>query len=116
DGAEVSALEHLLYGAKTIDSRKGSFLDKTWRLHPSICRFTSELFYESRLESRAGLENQRIEGHPWLGQSGLRFRQVKHEGNQNSSIEEVDSIAALVEGLLMPGVDWVDEKSERRKL
>jgi uncharacterized protein len=115
-GAEVSALEHLLQGAKTIDPRKGLFLDKTWRLHPEICRFTSELFYESRLKSRPGLENQRIDGHPWLGSSGLRFLTVKHEGNQNSSIEEVEFIQTLVEGLLTPGVKWIAGGGEPQSL
>lgn len=114
DGAEVSALEHLLHGAKTIAPERGLFLDTTWRLHPDICRFTSELFYENLLHSRTGLENQRIEGLPWLGQCGLRYLPVSHDGNQNSSIEEVDYIASLVEGLLTPDVRWVDDSSNRR--
>ena len=112
----MSALEHLLQGAKTINPRKGLFLDKTWRLHPEICRFTSELFYENRLESRGGLENQRIDGHPWLGSAGLRFLPVKHEGNQNSSIEEVDFIETLVEGLLTPSIKWAADGGEPRAL
>lgn len=36
DGADVSALEHLLAGAKTIAEDKGLFLEKTWRLHPKL--------------------------------------------------------------------------------
>ncbi len=116
EGAEVSALEHLLQGAKTIDPGKGLFLDKTWRLHPEICRFTSELFYENRLESRLGLENQRIDGHPWLGSAGLRFLPVKHEGNQNSSIEEVEFIQTLVDELLTRGVKWVASGGEPQPL
>lgn len=115
DGSEVSALEHLLAGAKTVTSGRGLFLSQTWRLHPSICSFTSELFYEERLESRPGLEQQRIEGHSWLGEHGLWFVPVEHEGNQNASPEEVDQVAALVESLLKPEVIWVDkEKSSRR--
>jgi len=116
DGAEASALEHLLNGAKTIASDRGLFLEKTWRLHPDICRFTSEAFYENRLESRAGLQHQRIEGHPWLGETGLRFVPVTHEGNQNSSLEEVDYITQLVEGLLVPDVYWVNDQGQRRPL
>ena len=80
EGAEASALEHLLAGAKTITPDKGLFLEKTWRLHPKICDFTSEVFYEGRLEPREGLVNQRIEGHPWLGNAGLWFVPVDHEG------------------------------------
>jgi uncharacterized protein len=116
DGAEASALEHLLNGAKTIASNRGLFLDKTWRLHPDICRFTSEVFYENRLESRKGLQHQRIEGHPWLGETGLRFVPVEHEGNQNSSPEEVDYITELVEGLLGPDFFWVNDAEQRRPL
>jgi predicted RecB family nuclease len=116
DGAELSALEHLLGGAKTVDPRYGLFLDKTWRLHPHICRFTSELFYENRLESREGLENQRIDGHEWLGNAGLRFLPIRHEGNQNTSIEEAEYIASIVEGLLRPEVHWIDSTGNRQRL
>jgi uncharacterized protein len=92
------------------------FLEKTWRLHPTICKFTSEVFYEGRLESREGLENQGIEGHPWLGSSGLWFVPVNHEGNQNTSPEEVERIAGIVEELHGPGVFWIDDKRRRRAL
>jgi uncharacterized protein len=116
EGAEASALEHLLGGAKTIPVDKGLFLEKTWRLHPAICGFTSEVFYEGRLASRDGLENQRIEGHPWLGNSGLWFVPVNHEGNQNASHEEVERIAGIVEGLLNQETKWVDDQKRERAL
>ena len=45
-GAAASALEHLLGGAKTIASDRGLFLHQTRRLHPDICAFTAEAFYE----------------------------------------------------------------------
>jgi len=70
-------------GPKTIPADKGLFLEKTWRLHPKLCEFTSEVFYEGRLHSREGLEHQKIEGHSWLGESGLWFVPLHHEGNQN---------------------------------
>ena len=116
DGAEVSALEHLLDGVQTIPSDRGLFLEETWRLHPRICRFTSEMFYEGRLTSRAGLENQRIEGHPWVEGSGLWFVPVMHEGNQNASPEEVNAIAGLLSELVPSSVKWVNDKGERRPL
>ena len=93
DGAAVSAL-YLLAGAKTISPDKGLFLEKTWRLHPKLCDFTSEVFYEGRLHPREGLEQQKIERHPWLGGSGLWFVSVHHDGNQNALAEEVEGIAA----------------------
>jgi predicted RecB family nuclease len=116
EGAEVSALEHLIDGAKTIPADMGLFLEKTWRMHPKLCEFTSEVFYEGRLQSRDGLENQRVEGHPWLGGSGLWFIPVIHEGNRNASSEEVERIAGIVDGLLQPDVTWVDDKLLSRTL
>jgi predicted RecB family nuclease len=116
EGGEVSALEHLLAGAKTIPADKGLFLEKTWRLHPTLCAFTSEVFYEGRLRSREGLERQQIEGHPWLGSAGLWFIPVRHEGNQNSSPEEVERVGGIVETLLQPGVNWIDDKGDSRPL
>jgi superfamily I DNA and/or RNA helicase len=111
DGAAVSALEHLLVaGAKTISSEQGLFLEKTWRLHPSICTFTSETFYESRLQSIPGLDRQRLDGHQYLNGAGPWFAGVNHEGNQNASPEEADVINALVDDLLRPGVKWFNVK------
>ena len=116
EGAEVSALEHLMAGANTVRSDQGLFLPVTWRLHPEICRFTSEAFYEGRLESLPGLENQRIEGWPELGSCGLRFLAVTHEGNSNSSPEEVDRIAKIVARLIDDAVYWIDAKGRRRRI
>ena len=116
DGAEVSALEHLLNGAKTIPPDKGLFLERTWRLHPAICQFTSEVFYEGRLNSWEGLEQQSVTGHPWLSGSNLWFFPVTHDGNQNSAPEEVECIAALYDTLLKPSVSWVDDKGQSRNL
>ena len=60
EGTDVSALDHILAGKATIDDTEGLFLEETWRLHPDICAFTSELFYEGRLRSHAGLERQSV--------------------------------------------------------
>ena len=116
EGADLSALEHLLDGAKTMPPEKGLFLEKTWRLHPTLCAFTSEVFYDGRLQSREGLDQQRIEGHPWLVEAGLWFVPVLHEGNQNSSPEEVERIAGIIDSLIQPGVNWIDDKSESRPM
>jgi predicted RecB family nuclease len=116
EGASASGLEHLLDGAKTIPPDKGLFLEKTWRMHPRLCEFTSEVFYESRLQSHSDMENQKITGHPWLGAYGLWYVPVDHEGNQNSSSEEVEAVAHLVESLIQPGIAWTNQKNEERPL
>ena len=47
----VSALQHILGEHQTILADRGIFLP-VWRLAPSICEFTSEVFYERRLTSK----------------------------------------------------------------
>ncbi len=108
DGAGASALEHVLDGRPTIESNRGLFLEHTYRLHPAICRFTSEVFYEDRLESREGLERQRITGAGALSGSGLRWFGVPHEGNRNDSPQEVEAVAAIVERLTAGSAQYVD--------
>jgi len=106
DGAEKSALEHLLVDRKTIAADMGFLLPRTWRLHPAICEFTSELFYEERLQSEVLTHSRVLEGHSWLKGAGLWFVPVEHEGNQNSCAEEVEAVVRIVEGLLKPEVRW----------
>lgn len=108
DGAEVSALEHILDGRQTIPDDRGLFLNVTWRLHPAICAFTSELYYEGRLRSRDGLERQAVTGGTRFRGSGLFFESVVHVGNQNRSLEEVNAVQDVVSDLLSPGTGWID--------
>jgi predicted RecB family nuclease len=116
DGAEKSALEHLLNGRKTIPADMGFLLPETWRLHPKVCEFTSEMFYEGRLVSRDFLRNRVMEGHAWLNGAGLWFVPVEHQGNRNSSAEEVEVVSRIVEGLLKPEVRWFGSAGNPRCL
>ena len=108
EGADLSALEHILQGHKTIPPDRGIFLPETWRLAPGICAFTSEVFYEGRLRSRPELERQVLVGTAPIEGAGLWVAGVTHEGNQNSSSEEVDVVDRIVAGLLRPGARWID--------
>ncbi len=104
DGSEVSALYHLLDGANTMPANKGLFLGETYRLHPDIARFTSEIYYEGKVTARPELIHQAIvpvsgEESRFSG-SGLRFVAVPHTGNQAKLPEEVEAIAAIVAELL----------------
>lgn len=98
DGADLSALEFIQGDHPTIPKEKGLFLDKTFRLHPGICRFSSELFYENRLHSTDGNEGQNIEGPKGL--EPLMYMEVPHRGNSNYSLEEVEFIYNLVDELI----------------
>lgn len=116
EGAEVAALSHLLNGRNTIPDDSGIFLPNTWRLNPTICDFTSELYYDNRLSSRAGLEVQVVEGPSVPKPCGLHFLPIDHSGNQNSSQEEVSTIATLVEDLLKEPHYWFDKDGVKQTL
>ncbi len=116
EGTDVSALQHVLGEHKTMPPGRGLFLDQTWRLHPAICAFTSELFYEARLHPRPDLERRVLDGPTAFVGAGLWFVPVAHEGNQSSSPEEVERVAQLVAGLVSTGVHWTDHREGRRPL
>lgn len=113
-GAGISALEHLIDGADTIAADRGIFLDRTYRMHPDITRFVSDLSYASRLESVPGLERQRVDAPGELTGSGLRWVPVAHEGNVNDSPEEGAAVAALVADLLRG--HWTDDKGTAHRI
>jgi predicted RecB family nuclease len=116
EGSDISALAHLLNGRKTIDADRGLFLGETWRLHPAICLFTSEMFYEGRLASHAGLERQRIEAPVPFSGAGLWYLPFVHEGNQSYSVEEIERVAGIIEFLTAPGNSWIDGQGTTRPL
>ena len=83
-GSDASVLKHLLGDDATVPPDRGLFLERTFRLHPDICRYISEEFYEGRLEPapEAGARTTP------LG-TGLRYVAVEHEGRRQESSEEV---------------------------
>jgi uncharacterized protein len=116
DGVDVSALDHVLEGHQTMPPERGLFLPVTWRLSPAICAFTSQLFYEGKLTSKPGLEHQRLTGTQRFDGSGLFVVEAEHDGCRSASDQEVEIVASIVEELLQPGAEWIDEKSVSRKL
>ena len=102
DGADRSVLEHLLGTAATVSEDRGIFQERTFRMHPDVCRFISELSYDRRLGSADGCERQSIASTGLAG-AGIRFIAVEHDGNTQSSAEEADVIRAEVDRLLAGG-------------
>ncbi len=101
---------------KTIPDDRGIFLGETWRMHPKICAFISELFYEGRLHPRPDLINQVIEGKTLFKGAGLWFVPVEHENNQSCSDEEADRVAVIVSELTKDDVLWTDKHGKKRTL
>ena len=113
DGTGVSALDHILGDAQTIQPDMGLFLEQSWRMHPEICKFISENFYEGRLEptDEKNLSLQAIAGSNISG-SGLRILPVSHAGNQVRSQEEAGAIAELVKSIISNDHTWIDDEGK----
>ncbi len=117
EGAEVAALTHVLGpGRDTIGPEQGLFLGDTYRLHPQICRFTSEMYYDRRLRTMPGRERQELIGPTQFAGAGLFLLDCSHEGNQAHSPEEVEVVARVVADLRKSGVQWRDHGGRTRDL
>jgi uncharacterized protein len=95
-----STLEYLLRGERTIPADAGVFLDLTYRLHPRICRVSSEAFYDGKLRAAPGCDRREVRlpaGHDGLlaRGAGIVFVPVEHEGNTQGSDEEAEVVRRL---------------------
>src|SRR5262249_46140617 len=101
--AGLSVLDFLLGGHATVSPERGIFLDHTRRLHPAICRFISEAFYDGRLSPDSGNAKRRlifklpIDG---INPEGIYFLPVEHSGCSQKSEEEGKVIKSYYEHLL----------------
>ena len=111
-GAGASALGHILDGRATIPEGAGLLLDQTYRMHPDLCRYTSEVFYDGKLHGADGLSRQEILGEGPVSGSGLRVVEVSHEGNTNASPEEAEEVARLA--AMLAGCSWRDRNGAVR--
>ena len=107
-GAERSVLAHLLNGERVMPDQLGLFLDGSWRLHPEITAYTSEVFYEGRLHSHPGRETLDLSGISPLSGTGIRYLPVPHSGQSSESPEEVDQVAQIVRSLLGSAPTYTD--------
>lgn len=142
-GAEVSALEHMLDGAAVMPAGQGVFLDRTWRMHPEITAFVSNMSYDDRLESAAGRDQQRVLGVPLeqpgagdkgdkgdaedragadspdldrleLNGSGLRWLPCAHRGYSSENPDEAQVVAHVSRRLLAGR--WIDSAGHETEL
>jgi predicted RecB family nuclease len=101
----LSLLQYYLQDLNTIPEELGVFLGTSWRMHPEICRFISDAFYEGRLTAEARNQNRRIAVPPdgaisVSKEAGVFFVPVEHEGNSQESEEEAVVINCLTRELL----------------
>jgi len=70
-------------------------------MHLDVCRFISEIVYDSRLDGLPELARQAT-----VFGTGLRFMPVDHAGNMSASPEEAQTVAAEIRKMV--GASWTN--------
>jgi len=108
EGVDRSVLDHVIQDQPTMPTAFGLFLETTYRLHPTVCAFVSEAFYDGKLEPDESTKRQNLTVSNGSGGLGLRFLPVEHSGNRTQSPEEVDRVNRCFQTLL--GLPWTDRE------
>ncbi|SLN46170.1 hypothetical protein TRL7639_02515 [Falsiruegeria litorea R37] len=111
--ADLSCLDWLLGEHAIMPPDRGIFLSTTRRMHPDLCAYISEQFYEGKLQSHESTANQRVVAAA-LPETGAWMIPVYHEGRAQECPEEVAAIVATVETLL--GGTWRDKGGSERQI
>lgn len=113
--AGLSVLDFLLGNQSTVAPERGIFLNQTRRLHPKVCQFISDAFYEGRLAPDPGNTGRRIICEPpieGIAEQGIHFLPVTHSGCSQKSEEEGRAIRKYFEKLV--GQTFVDKDGTTR--
>jgi predicted RecB family nuclease len=111
--ANLSCLDWILGGDTTIAPERGLFLPVTRRMHPELCHYISEQFYEGRLVAHPGTARQRVAAAR-LPEAGAFLVPVSHEGRAQECPEEIEAIRAIVERLTAG--TWTDRDGTTRPM
>src|SRR5205823_14916139 len=109
-----SVLDHVIQDQSTMPTAFGLFLETTYRLHPTVCAFVSEAFYDGKLEPDQSTERQSLGVSNGSGGLGLRYLPVEHSGNRTLSQEEADRVNQTFRALL--GLPWTDRWGATRPI
>ncbi|MEI4274186.1 TM0106 family RecB-like putative nuclease [Klenkia sp. LSe6-5] len=112
EGADVSALQHVLGDDDVLPAERGVFLDRSWRMAPALCRVVSQLSYDGQLQPAPTTAANRLDAPArWAAPAGIGWVPVVHVGNGSASGEEAAVVVELVGDLL--GRGWRDPSGER---
>ena len=117
DDSGLSCLDYLLKNQATIPPEQGIFLDTTRRMHSKVCKFISDLIYDSRLDSDSSTDLRTLilneQAHSALKTSGISYVPVQHDSNTQSSIEEALVIKEIYQNLFTQSFTTIDGKTKR---
>lgn len=114
----LSSLVYLLKGHAVVPPELGVFLGTTYRMHPDVCSFISDCYYEGKLQSAPQAANHKLalpdDPEPVPLETGILFHPVPHTGNTQDSPEEVAAIQGILKSLL--GRTFTDSEGRSRPL
>lgn len=114
----LSAMDYAMQHHATVPPERGILLNVSWRMHPDVCGFISDAIYESRLTAHPSTAAQRLTlmagAHQALKPTGISFVALPHQGCTQSSLEEADAIAELLQQLLKS--EWTDAAGRQTPL
>lgn len=114
----LSILEFLLQAHHTVPKEMGVFLGTSYRMHPSVCQFISDAVYDSRLLSAPQARHQLINtehlSHPLIRPHGIVYAPIHHQDCTQTSVEEAQLIASLIETLLT--TTYVDHAKQQHPM
>lgn len=114
----VGSKEDLPVYHAVVPPEYGLFLGESWRMNPDLCSFISDSIYEGRLTAHPDCQHQRISVPKTADlvrkECGIVFSGIEHDGNTQSSDEEVGRVIAIFEEML--GRDYTDFDRATRPL
>ena len=109
----LSVLE-FLFGSSTVSPARGFFLNQSYRMHPSLCRFVSDAFYAGKLKSHPSASKRHLQFKP---NSKEGAQAVSQEGAQAVSQEGVPAVSQEgVPAVSQEGVQAVSQEGLRSAL
>lgn len=106
---DLPVLEWLTEGRDILPTRRGYFLDRTRRLHPSVSEPISRLYYAGRLRAEIAVA---APGESDAAEPGISTVPIPHHGNSTVSDAEAREVVRQVRILL--GRSWVSGSSSER--
>ena len=98
-----SLLDYYLHEHSIVPPEKGIFLDTTWRLHPDICKFVSDCFYDGKPFPKRITSTAQSRFNPGKGIGFRKSRNpvhsIEHSGNSDS-VMRVDLSVRIFRELL----------------
>ena len=117
DGADVAALVHVLGPSQaTLRPEQGLFLDTTYRLHPAICQFTSEAYYEGRCSRPRTASPADRRRHSVRGFGAVPGRSRRTRGTRPTLPRRSSVVTRVVRSLLQAGTTWTNVQGQTRRL